>query len=144
MGADMLLRDLYLPIGTTLDLPAAKAAISDLCRQATVADLRILLERTDQPPRPERLQTAGHAHRRAGHRAAETAEQSLHILLSLRWGGSLKLLRAESVTASQPHATVSLADLATGRDRYGVTGDRGVANDDQRVLSDVLVPRPHL
>src|SRR5689334_7814643 len=44
MGADMLLRDLYLPAGTAVDLPAAKKLVDDLCWQATVADLRILLD----------------------------------------------------------------------------------------------------
>ncbi|XVV10914.1 hypothetical protein ACQP2X_39665 [Actinoplanes sp. CA-131856] len=44
MGADMLLRDRYLPAGISLVLPAAKAVASTLCRQASAADLRILLE----------------------------------------------------------------------------------------------------
>lgn len=44
MGADMLLRDLYLPAGTGIDLAAAKAAASSLCRAATVTELRVLLD----------------------------------------------------------------------------------------------------
>jgi hypothetical protein len=43
MGSDMLLRDLYLPAGTTLDLAAARTTAGDLCRTATIDDLRILL-----------------------------------------------------------------------------------------------------
>jgi hypothetical protein len=44
MGSDMLVREVYLPAGTTLDLPAVKIAASELCRTATIDDLRILLE----------------------------------------------------------------------------------------------------
>ena len=44
MGSDMLLRDLYLPTGTTVDLAATKRTAGDLCRNATVEDLRILLD----------------------------------------------------------------------------------------------------
>ncbi len=43
MGSDMLLREVYLPAGTTLDLAAAKATASALCRTATIDDLRLLL-----------------------------------------------------------------------------------------------------
>jgi hypothetical protein len=44
MGSDMLLREVYLPAGTTLDLAAAKRTAGELCRTATVDDLRILLD----------------------------------------------------------------------------------------------------
>jgi len=44
MSSDMSLRDLYLPADTTVDLAAAKAKASDLCRHATVEDLRILID----------------------------------------------------------------------------------------------------
>jgi hypothetical protein len=58
MGSDMLLRDLYLPAGTTLDLAAAKTTAGELCRHADVDDLRIPRRRLDQrrqPHRPGRL-----------------------------------------------------------------------------------------
>ena len=38
MGADMLIRDLYLPAGTTLDLATAEATAGELCRHATLDD----------------------------------------------------------------------------------------------------------
>ncbi len=44
MGCDMHLRDLYLPADGTVDLAAAKTTASDLCRNATMEDLRILLD----------------------------------------------------------------------------------------------------
>jgi hypothetical protein len=44
MGFDMLVRDLYLPAGTTLDLAAATATVSRLCRTASLDDLRTLLD----------------------------------------------------------------------------------------------------
>ena len=44
MGFDMLVRDLYLPAGATLDLAAATTTASALCRTATIDDLRILLD----------------------------------------------------------------------------------------------------
>jgi hypothetical protein len=44
MGSDMLIRDLYLPAGTTLDPAAAEATAGELCRRATLDDLRILLD----------------------------------------------------------------------------------------------------
>lgn len=82
IGADMLLRDLYLPADNVLDLPAAKAVTSELCRQATVAELRVLLEHhwishpaLDDYDPPHALV--------AEHTTAlqATAEQSLHKLL---------------------------------------------------------------
>ena len=42
MGSDMYLRDLYLPAGTTVDLAAAKTTAGELCRTATIDDLRAL------------------------------------------------------------------------------------------------------
>jgi hypothetical protein len=44
MGADMIARTLYLPADTTIDLTAAKTTASQLSQQATLEDLRILLE----------------------------------------------------------------------------------------------------
>ncbi len=44
MGFDMLVRDLYLPAGTTLDLAAARAAVTRLCLTASLDDLRTLLD----------------------------------------------------------------------------------------------------
>jgi hypothetical protein len=44
MGADMLLRSLYLPHGTTINHTAAAEKIRQLCRQATTNDLDILLD----------------------------------------------------------------------------------------------------
>src|SRR6266545_528246 len=44
MGADMLARTLYLSAHTTIDLTAAKTTASQLSQQATLADLRTLLE----------------------------------------------------------------------------------------------------
>jgi hypothetical protein len=57
MGSDMYLRDLYLPAGTGLDLAAAKTTAGNLCRAATIDDLRTLLEQDwisdDSPIDPE-------------------------------------------------------------------------------------------
>nr|WP_030500963.1 hypothetical protein [Micromonospora purpureochromogenes] len=44
MGADMALRSLYLPTGSTINRSAATGKIRQLCREATVADLRVLLD----------------------------------------------------------------------------------------------------
>ena len=44
MGADMMARTLYLPADTTIDLTAAKTTASQLSQQATLEDLRTLLE----------------------------------------------------------------------------------------------------
>ena len=82
MGFDMLVRDLYLPAGTTLDLAAARAAVTRLCRTAGLDDLRTLLDNdviTDDtltgPDGSDRALTA----RADGLRTA--AEQQLHRLL---------------------------------------------------------------
>ncbi len=44
MSAHMSLRDLYLPADRIPDLPAARTAATMLCRNATVEDLRMLLD----------------------------------------------------------------------------------------------------
>lgn len=44
MGSDMLPRDLYRAAGITVDLAAAKTTAGELCRDATIDDLRILLD----------------------------------------------------------------------------------------------------
>lgn len=44
MGADMMVRTLYLPTSTTINLAAAKATASQLSRNATPDQLRHLLE----------------------------------------------------------------------------------------------------
>ncbi|SRR6266487_3271168 len=44
MAADMMARTIYLPADTTIDLTAAKTLASRLCQQASVDDLRTLLE----------------------------------------------------------------------------------------------------
>ena len=44
MAADMMARTLYLPADTTINLTAAKTVASQLAQQATVEDLRTLLE----------------------------------------------------------------------------------------------------
>ena len=44
MSAHMTLRDLYLPADRIPDLPAARTAATTLCRNATIEDLRTLLD----------------------------------------------------------------------------------------------------
>jgi hypothetical protein len=44
MGADMLLRSIYLPAGQDLNLDAAKATATELAANASLADLRILVQ----------------------------------------------------------------------------------------------------
>ncbi|MET7396313.1 hypothetical protein ABZS66_22810 [Dactylosporangium sp. NPDC005572] len=44
MGADMALRSLYLPTGCTINHTAATDTIRRLCREATIADLRVLID----------------------------------------------------------------------------------------------------
>jgi hypothetical protein len=83
MGSDMVLRDLYLPAGTTLDLAAAKTTAGELCRTATIDDLRILLSEdwidddglTDPDDRTDQALVARAETPRRG------AEQGLHQLL---------------------------------------------------------------
>lgn len=119
MGADMLLRDLYLPMGGAVDLPAAKTAAGDLCLRATVADLRILLDHDwishpalyDYDP-PDAL-IAEHAAE-----LRQTAARNLDLLL-------------DTFAASLQHRDVARfrfdrADTDTGIDAY-VTG--GYVND---------------
>ncbi|QGN48004.1 hypothetical protein GKC29_14890 [Micromonospora sp. WMMC415] len=56
MGADMALRSLYLPTGHTINRTAATDTIRQLCREATIADLRVLLDHgwiDDQVPYSE-------------------------------------------------------------------------------------------
>src|SRR5215212_5029591 len=82
MGFDMLVRDLYLPAGITLDLAAARAAVTRLCRTASLDDLRTLLDTDvltdDTRTGPDDSDTALTA-RADGLRSA--AEQRLHRLL---------------------------------------------------------------
>ncbi|GIM90105.1 hypothetical protein [Paractinoplanes toevensis] len=83
MSAHMSLRDLYLPADRIPDLPAAKTAATTLCRNATIEDLRTLLdndwiehpslygyELSDEQIRPHQAQLR------------VTAEQRLHELLA--------------------------------------------------------------
>jgi hypothetical protein len=44
MGADMSLRSLYLPHGSTINHTAAAEKIRRLCREATIDDLTVLLD----------------------------------------------------------------------------------------------------
>ena len=44
MAADMALRSLYLPTGRAINRTAATDKIRQLCREATIADLRVLLD----------------------------------------------------------------------------------------------------
>ena len=44
MSAHMTLRDLYLPADSIPDLPAARTTATTLCRNATIKDLRTLLD----------------------------------------------------------------------------------------------------
>ncbi len=80
MGADMMARTLHLPADTTIDLTAAKATASQLTQQATLEDLRTLLEygwiADDTLP-----DDCGHDDlaARAGH-LRQLAEQELHQL----------------------------------------------------------------
>jgi hypothetical protein len=81
MGADMMARTLYLPADTTIDLTAAKATASQLSQQATLEDLRTLLEYgwiaddglPDDCGDDDRAARAGHLR--------QLAEQELHQLL---------------------------------------------------------------
>ena len=83
MGSDMLLRDLYLPAGTTLDLAAATRTASELSRTATIDDLRILLNEDwiddDSLTDPDDWTDQALTIRAATLRTA--AEQRLHRLL---------------------------------------------------------------
>ncbi|WP_432833026.1 hypothetical protein [Dactylosporangium sp. CA-092794] len=83
MGSDMYLRDLYLPTGTCVDLAAAKTTVTVLCRNATVDDLRILLDEDwisdDSPIDPEDWTEENLTRHAATLRAA--AEHRLHRLL---------------------------------------------------------------
>src|SRR4051794_37600621 len=91
MGFDMLVRDLYLPAGTTLDLAAATTTAGELCRTAPIDDLRILLDEdwisydslTDPDDRTDQALTI----RAATLRTA--AEHALHHLLD-RFAASLQ------------------------------------------------------
>jgi hypothetical protein len=73
---------LYLPAGSGLDLPAAKAEASALCRQASITDLQVLLDHDlishpdldDDDPADPRIAKHATALRQA-------AEPSLHELL---------------------------------------------------------------
>lgn len=83
MGSDMYLRDLYLPTGTGIDLAAAKTTVAELCRNATVGDLRILLDEDwisdDSPVDPDDWTEEYLTRHAATLRAA--AEHRLHRLL---------------------------------------------------------------
>lgn len=85
MGADMMARTLYLHVGATINLTAAKTAASQLCRQATVDELRTLLEHgwVVDDTLPD-LDTCGDDDPAARtEHLRQVAEQELHTLLDL-------------------------------------------------------------
>jgi hypothetical protein len=94
---------LYLPADTPPDLAAGKAAVSDLCRHATVTDLRFLLTKMwiiDTDPRTSRDDRVLAA--RAGALRA-IAETELH-----------RLLDVFAASLHAPHATRFRLDTDTG------------------------------
>jgi hypothetical protein len=89
MGADMMARTLYLPADTTINLTAAKTTASQLSQQATLEDLRTLLEHgwIADDTLPDHCGDEDLA-ARAGH-LRHLAEQELHQLLD-RFARSLQ------------------------------------------------------
>ena len=83
MGADMMARTFYLPADTTIDLAAAKSTASQLCRQASLEDLRTLREHgwidDDTLPHPDSTTDDQLAAR--AERLRTLAERELHALL---------------------------------------------------------------
>ncbi len=90
MAADMMARTLYLPADTTINLAAAKTVASQLAQQATVEDLRTLLEHgwivDDTLPY---LDSGDDLLAERAEHLRQLAEQQLHTLLD-RFARSLR------------------------------------------------------